>query len=218
MTGVEAANGLYEAVPMDAPLDGSRAAIVSEIMRRVCAVETVFGEGQEACEARCFVDKDVREMCEACRARMALVANALLRPDTLVWEVWRHEGALPDLVGIIRFSSVRRGEDAVAHYVFFDGDLRGKTGVMRSVIEWAFTDHEEQGWAALRRLTVEIPDFAFALARHASRKLGFGGPFRFKLPEGGPALQVEGVRPKGVRWRGERRDVLVLGLENPAVS
>lgn len=83
------------------------------------------------------------------------------------------------------------------------------------MIAWAFEDHPENNWRALQRITIEVPDFAFALARHASRKLGFGGPFEWKLPKGGPVMQVEGVKPKSVLWRGERRDLLLLGLPNP---
>lgn len=201
----------YEAVPMTQPPDGSRAEIISQVMRKVCAVETVWGEGQEACEERCYEEKPVPEMCEACANRLRIVAATLVKPDAFVWEVWKDGETL---AGIIRFANVRVGEDAISHYVFFDKDLRGKTAVMKSVIEWAFEDHPELNWHALRRLTVEIPDFAFALARHASQKLGFGGPFKWRMREGGPTLMVEGVKPEAVVWQGKRRDVLVMGLKN----
>lgn len=208
---MNAVASVYEAFPMTVTQE--RSEILSKVMRGICGVESVFSDYQRVCEEKCYVGKPVDEMCELCAGRMTMVANSLLRPDALVWEVWK-DGTLS---GVIRFSGVRRGEDATAHYVFLDSDLRGKTGVMRSVIEWAFADHPESNWIALRRLTIEVPDFAYALARHASRKLGFGGPFTWKLPEGGPNVQVEGVRQAAVPWRGERRDLLILGLMNSAL-
>jgi hypothetical protein len=204
----------YEAIPMQQPPDGSRALILSEILRKACKVETAFTGAEAACDADCL-EKDVAEMCPACLGRMQRVSAALLKPDAVVWEVWRENADGTACVGIIRFSEVRAGEDAKAHYVFFDGNLRGKTEVMKSVIAWAFGERE--GWLPLRRLSIEIPDYAFALARHASRKLGFSGPFRWKLPKGGLALQVEGVKRGAVTWRGQRHDLLMLGLVNPQV-
>jgi hypothetical protein len=109
------------------PLDGSRAAILSEIIRSVCDADTAFSDYQEACEERCFKEKDRREMCEACGLRFDLVIKSLLKPDTFVWEVWKDSEDGPVLAGIMRFSDVRIGEDAKAHYSFFDSDLRGKT-------------------------------------------------------------------------------------------
>lgn len=213
--GVYAVESAYEAVPMSAA--PGREMIVSKIIRKTCDVESVFNDYTAACEEKCYVEKARGEMCDACGRRFDLVLASLLRPDAFIWEVWKDTPEMPELVGIIRFGSVRPGEDATGHYVFFDGDLRGKTSVLRSVIAWAFSDHPEMNWRALRRLTIEIPDFAYALARHASRKLGFGGPFRYKLRAGGPGMQVEGVKPGAILWRGERRDVLVLGLTNASV-
>jgi hypothetical protein len=143
---------------------------------------------------------------------MALVAKTLTAPDSIAWEVWDTSGEVPEVVGIIYVTDVVLGEDATGHYVFFDRDLRGKTGVLREVIEWLFSDHEESGWVALRRLTIEVPEFAHALARHAQRKLGFGGPFN------ADGIHVEGVKRKRIPWRGARKDLYILGLENSQVA
>lgn len=141
------------------------------------------------------------------------VASFLTKPDSVVWEVWRTEHSLPvDVVGILYLTRVRWGQEAVAHYVFFDGDLRGKTSIINEIIGWCFEDHPERNWKALNRLTVEIPDVWYALAKHAHFKLGFGGKFRHRI--GNRTLEVEGIKRGAVLWRGEMRDVLILGLIN----
>jgi hypothetical protein len=100
----------------------------------------------------------------------------------------------------------------VAHYVFFDGDLRSKTKLLQRVLDWVFVDHPEVGWTGLQRLTLTIPDYAYALARHAQRYLGFSGPFTYKT--GGKTIKVEGVKRHAINWRGEPRDLIIMGKTN----
>lgn len=200
----------YEAIPFLATPE--RADVTSRILRAIVGHETVFNDFQRGCEEECYREKDVAEMCPQCRGRMELVAAALLRPDARSWEVWRVNGEAPELAGLIRISRIVPGMDAVGHYVFFDNDLRGKTKALKSIIGWLFEDHEEEGWHALPRLTVEIPDFAYALARHAHKRLGFGGNFEWKPPRG-KAIAVEGVKREVIPWRGQKRDLLILGLQ-----
>ena len=172
----------------------ARSEIISHIMRSMLRFETMFTDYQKEDETR-----------------LAAVATSLMKPDSLTWEVWRTEdGQVVDVVGILHLSDIRNGHDAVAHYVFFDGDLRGKTDLIAKVLDWTFTDHKD--WPALQRLTIEIPDFAFALARHAQKKLGFGGPFKHRI--GGKTVQVEGVKRGALHWRGEPRDLLILWKMN----
>lgn len=196
----------YEAMPL---LDtAERAGIMEGLIRKTCGFETAFSDFQPTCEERCFEEKPLEALCSLCSQRMHLVAIALA--TGLTWEIWRTDDA-PELVGVVRISKIKPGEDAVGHYLFFDHDLRGKTAVLKELIQWVFTEHP--GWQPLRRLTVEIPDFAFALARHASRKLGFGGPFPFVLK--GSKIKVEGVKEEAILWRGQPRSLLLLGLLNP---
>jgi hypothetical protein len=137
----------------------------------------------------------------------------------MVWEVWS-TGESVDLVGILYITDVVVGCDAKAHYAFFDNDLWGKTDLIQSIIDWLFEDHPE--WVALSRLTIEIPDFAFALAAHASKKLGFGGDNEYtarkKNGKKSRTIPVEGVKRKSLLWRDMHRDVLVLGLLNERVA
>ena len=143
--------------------------------------------------------------------RMWAVAHVLNKPNSYSWEVWRSEdGEFVDVVGILYLTNISAGQDAVAHFVFFDEDLRGKTRLMQRVLDWIFTDHED--WRALQRVTVEIPDFMFALVRYAQRYLGFSGPFTHKIA--GKSARVEGVKKNAILWRGKPRDLLILGKTN----
>jgi RimJ/RimL family protein N-acetyltransferase len=196
----------YEVIPfLDIP---GREKVIEEIVRKTCSFDTAFSDYQATCADNCVSNSALADFCELCKVRAAVVAVALTKG--LTWEVWGDEG----VVGIIRLSDIRPGEDALGHYIFFDRKLNGKTEVVQAIINWAFEEHE--GWTPLHRLTVQVPDFAFALARHATKKLGFGGPFDFEMK--GRTIPVEGVKREGIMWRGTRRDLLTLGLVNPSVQ
>ena len=207
---------VYDVFPID--LSPARAEIISGIMRKIAATENVFADYTGTCEAGC-VEREVllEEMCPTCLARMGIIAATLTAPTSRVWEVWKTNGEDPEVAGVISFTDIQGGIDAKAHYIFFDQRLSDKTPIMRDIIAWAFEDHE--GWRALARLTIEIPKPFGALARHASRKLGFGGGFRYKMREVAKGtstepeyLNVEGVKRDAVTWKGRAHDLLILGL------
>lgn len=202
----------YEALPF-APWAPGRKAIVASIVRKAASMETLFTDFQPACRPLC---NDITK-CEQCADRMRAVANALSDPTARVWEVWKNDS--DEVVGILYLTKIIPGCDALAHYVFFDGDLQGKTELLNDMIRWCFAEHED--WIPLRRITVEIPTYAFSQAKHATRKLGFGGQFKFRhnRKRGSGAwkaddVSVEGVRRSAIRWRGEDADLLVLGRLN----
>lgn len=206
---------LYEVLPLR--LTPERAPIISSILRNIFTHETVFSDYQRGC-GECD-EKLLEEMCERCQRQMRVISKTLGSPDSRVWEVWKVGG---EVVGVIFFSDIVPGNDAKGHYIFFDQKLSNKTGVLNEIMSWAFEDHTTEGWRALRRITIEIPDHASALIRHAHKRLGFGGRFRHvlssrifkgKLQE--TSVKVEGVKEKAVMWRGELRDLLILGLQNP---
>ena len=176
-----------------------RAEIISHMLRKIATHETLFSNFQEICPKACVKTLTLPEMCPACQHRMQTVASALAAPNSVTWEVWSPEA---DLVGIIYFTDIIPGQDAKGHYVFFDGRLNSKTDVILQAMGAM--------WTLVPRLTVEIPAPFAALARHASRRLGFGGGFRYK---GG--LSVEGVKKRAVRWRGGSHDLLILGRFAP---
>jgi len=197
---------MYQVLPLtDTP---ERAKIMKDLIVKTCTFDSAFSDFQSVCSSRCFEQEPWGELCPLCLTRLRIVAVALA--TGLTWEVWKTEEE-PELVGIIRLSEIRPGEDALGHYIFFDHDLRGKTEVLKEMIDWCFSEHE--GWTPLRRLTIQVPDFAFALVRHATKKLGFGGEFTHSLK--GKKVPVEGVKRKALLWRGSERDLLFLGILNP---
>ena len=185
----------YQALPLVIALH--REPILDKILSNMIRFENMFTDYQKNDETR----------------KRSVVAN-FMKPDSLTWEVWKLDAAsLPvDLVGILHLSEIRLGQDAIAHYVFFDEKLSGKTNLINTVIDWAFEDHPESGWEALNRITVMVPDMAFALARHARRYLGFGGPFTYKI--GRKSVQLEGIKRNAIRWHGQKRDLLFMGRLN----
>ena len=189
----------YVAIPFNPT--PARAGVVSAIMRGIMEFETVFTDYQKPCMEVCGE-------CEACARARASIALMLSRPDSRSWEVWDTEGE--GLVGLLYVTQVIPTVDAKAHYVFFDRKLSDKTGLLEGMIQWAFQDHDD--WKPLKRLTVEIPEFAFATARHAAKKLGFGGDFIYR--KDGKMLPVEGVKRKAIRWRGSEFALLQMGRVN----
>lgn len=212
---------LYEAVPFTA----TNLKTAETLMRGLAAHETIFTDYQRGCPSLCME-------CEQCAQRLLTIARLLMHPGCRHWEVWRYKTVVPEteaeleelgndagefsLQGIIMLTNVTIGCDAVAHFTFFDG-LSNKTPLLERLMEWVFTNHPEDGWVGLNRLTIEVPDYAFALAHYAHRKLGFGGQFRHKYRRGNggvvKTLPVEGVKKNGILWRGVWRDVLLLGRQ-----
>lgn len=196
----------YDALPfMPTP---ERATILSHIVRSIARYETLFTDYERACDDQCFVNKLPQEMCAACLMRIMKINAMLTDPHSRVWEVWG-DGELP--AGILFLTDVIPGGDARAHYVFFDGNLSSKTELIERMIEWVFTDHDD--WIALRRITVEIPAHAFALAHHAAKTLHFGGDFEYRRKVGSRTIDVpvEGVRRNALLWRGRPQDMLIMG-------
>lgn len=201
-----ATTALYEAVPYT-PLP-ERYDVVSRIIREVAQFETLFTDYERACVPLCADTYS----CPRCTERLQLVSLKLADPRARVWEVWKH-GEQSDIVGIAYLTDIIPGGDAKAHYVFWDKELMSKTGFLEEMIQWCFADHPD--WIALRRLTVEAPTFGYAFIKHAARKLGFGGDFKYRLPGKKPyAVSVEGVRKGAIRWNNSDVDMVMLGRLN----
>lgn len=204
MANAELTRTAYEAVPM--VISPDRMNVASTVLRSLCRFETIFTDYGRACPDVCLE-------CDLCQQRMRAVVAMLLAPNARVWEVWRlHD---PEVVGILYLTDIVPGNNATAHYAFWDGGIRSKTDVIQSMIDWVFADHD--GWIGLRRLTLEVPVYAYMLALHAEKKLGFGGDYQYRLRrgkghgKGNRNISVEGVKRKAIRWRGADHDILVLG-------
>lgn len=194
----------YEAFPLRAGPE--RADVVSKLMRGIFNSDNVFLP-TPGCEEKCG-ESD----CEACQLRLVNIARVLGRDDAIAFEVWNTDEM--DLRGTIYFTDVRHS-DATGHFIFFDRSLGSdKVKLMQNVIDWAFSDHD--GWSAKQRLTVEIPEYAFTLARFVYKKLGFGGPFKHEL--GGKEIEIEGLKRYATKYQDEPSDVMILGLVNPKLN
>ena len=173
------------------------------LLSTVIRHESFFTDYTKACAERCGA-------CSRCQsAKQAVTAN-LIDSKSMHWEVWSKDPETEDLldfVGILRLSNISPGCDATAHYFFFDGKLHDKTPLLKAWARWTFDDHE--GWLGLERVTVEVPAHAFALARHANKKLLFGGPFKYTFK--GSKISVEGIRRKAVLKDGVWQDSLIMG-------
>lgn len=180
------------------------------ILAKAAAHTSYFSDYLRGCGGKC--DGLCKDLSPACRQAKQLVAYTLMKPDTISWEVWTKapdSEELVDFVGILRLGRVNPGDNAVAHYFFFDGKLKNKTSLLKAWHDWVFSDHPEFGWRALHRVTAEIPTDAFALARHAVKRLGMGGPFEYEFK--GTRLPCEGVLKDAVTRHGEKLDILILG-------
>ena len=210
----------YDVFPLD--FSPERAEIISDLMRKIAATDNVFADYTGTCEVECVaLALPLEHMCAACRRRMGIIAQTLTAPTSRTWEIWRSDAEAPTLVGVVSLTDIEAAIDAKAHYIFFDGRLADKTPIIQDLIAWTFEDHE--GWLGLARLTIEIPKPFCSLARHASRKLGFGGDFRYKVLEGRAKrepefIRVEGVKRAAVKWKGAQHDLLVLGLTRADVQ
>lgn len=165
--------------------------------------ESFFTDFTKACDERCGD-------CSRCQRTKQIVTSNLTDPKSMHWEVWSKNpetGEVLDFVGILRLSNISPGCDATAHYFFFDGKLNDKTPLLRAWARWGFKDHPN--WLGLERVTLEIPSHSYALARHAHKKLGFGGPFEYKTKKA--KFPVEGVRENAVFWKDSWHDLLIMG-------
>lgn len=180
------------------------------IIRKCAAHESFFTDYIRGCGGKC--SGFCRNLDDNCAKAQAAVIRALTAPDVMTWECWSRGDEVDevvDFIGILRLSHIKLGCDAKAHYYFFDGKLRDKLEILESWNDWVFSDHP--GWPAIHRITIEIPEHAFALARHAM-KLGFGGDFTHRIKDF--EINVEGVKQKAILWRGKWWDELIMGKIN----
>jgi len=206
----------YEAIPLSFNLDTpDRTATAvwknAVILNRCAAHENYFTDYIRGCpngECNGFCN----DLSPTCAAVKDAVRASILKPDTMTWEVWSKgdDGVYIDFMGILRLERINLGCDAVAHYFFFDGKLTNKTELLQRWLDWGFSDSAD--WVGLHRVTIEVPTYAYALAKHAARHMGFGGPYTFKHKRS--TLQVEGVRKDALLWRGEWHSLLTLGKIN----
>ena len=165
---------------------------VGFVLDKALERETALNEYQAGCAEGCGE-------CDRCLGVRARLGSLLTHPSSFAWEVFSTDPV--DLAGILVLSRVDPGRDATAIFTFFDGKLRDKTEVLQSWFDWSFQNFK------LNRITLEVPAYAFAALRHAS-KLGFEGPFEHE------GFAVEGIKRSALLRDNQPVDMVVLGLVN----
>lgn len=184
------------------PADSSAAAMAHAtwkshlLLSRLAAHKHYFTDFTRGCEGQC--SGFCKDLAPGCRTVKHRVAAALLQNNALVWEVWRTPENV-DFCGILRLSEVEPGCNAKAHFMFFDRKLKDKIPLLQAWKSWVADN------LGLRRVTIEVPSNAFALAKTAVRYLGFGGRFNYR------GLPVEGVMEGAKVLDGQPLDILILG-------
>jgi len=95
--------------------------------------------------------------------RERVLFGMVTNPMHLAWEVWKDA----ELVGIILLTDISPLVDARMHFAFFDGNLIGKTGLLRRFLAYCFTDLRFQ------RISVQAPVFSTIMLSYYRRKLRF---------------------------------------------
>ena len=161
------------------------------------------------------------------RGRRETASRILGSNTSVIFEVWETQNVSAGIqpVGIILFMDVVPGVDTKCHFLFFDGKLRNKTPLLKNMMAWAFTTLH------VHRLSVEIPDYAFALVKYVRQELGF----RFEAEDRTLRQRDERTHTEGrprwvdmtltgwqagwgsrryqvVRWKGGWHDSLLLSI------
>lgn len=158
--------------------------------------------------------------------RREIALAVLGNPWNVIWEVWQvgQESQQPN--GIIMYTDIVPCVDAKGHFLFFDGKLRGKEGVLRESMRWAFQNLK------LHRISAEVPADAVTLADFARKVLGFRfeaeGRIIHERTKRGPSRRVSPVprtsqpsvreaswgsrKYEAVRRRGQWIDLLLLSI------
>jgi RimJ/RimL family protein N-acetyltransferase len=163
----------------------------------------------KCCEHRPWFDDRIWEDYRTRReAANKYLAHTLI--NGYVWEVWRAR----NLLGILLLTDIQECTSAVAHFIFFDRDLRSKVQLCQSVMEWAFRELD------LHILRLEIPTYAKILAHFARKRLGFRYEAEGRIPSwpklneplSAKAAELGSRKHQAILYDGKWCDVLLLSL------
>lgn len=96
-----------------------------------------------------------------------------------------------DFLGVFYLTDIVPGEDANAHYTFFDRRHNGRRDLVVAMLKYVFEKYQFQ------RLSAQIPNYATKQARHFAQACGF---------------MYEGKRRKAAPYKGDRFDVNLYGI------
>lgn len=96
-----------------------------------------------------------------------------------------------NFTGIFYLSDIIPGEDALAHYTFFDRQHNGRQELVKDMLKYVFERYQFQ------RLSVQIPNYATEQARHFVQSIGFA---------------YEGKKRKAAFYKNDWFDVNLYGI------
>jgi len=131
----------------------------------------------------------------------AYIADAYV--NGIVWDIWHGDA----VCGIFILNRVERGQDAYAHFLFFDHELRNKRELCRTMMRQTFDDTKLN----LHSLRVEVPDHMGNLAGFLRKALGFKFEAERRLPD--PALAKKASQRHHARlYLDKWQNVLLLSV------
>lgn len=102
---------------------------------------------------------------------------------------------IDDFVGVFYLSDITHDRetpvDALVHYTFFDKRHKGRKLLVKGMIHYVFTTF------MFRRLSIELPNYSKATARHFATDVGF---------------HYEGKKLKAAKYKGDWFDVNLYGI------
>lgn len=123
--------------------------------------------------------------------------------DGMVWDVWHGDA----ICGIFILNRVQPGQDAYAHFLFFDHELRNKRELCRVMMRQGFADKALN----LHALRVEIPAHMGSFTGFLRKALGFKFEAERRLSD--PALAKKASQRHDARlYLGKWENVLLLSI------
>jgi len=141
------------------------------LWERARQFDTLFGEE---------INSDFKKFLEV----VMRVGPEGIEPTGLFWVV-------DDFVGMFYMTHIIPGEQADAHYSFFDRRHKGRLRLVKEMLKYAFRHYE------FVRINVWIPVYATEQAFKFVSELGF---------------KDEGKKRKAARYKGKHFDVVLFGL------
>ena len=117
--------------------------------------------------------------------------NMLVREGPHGIEITGLFWVVDDFVGMYYMTEIEAGFDAHVHYSFFDRRQKGRVGLSRAMLKYAFEKYE------FRRFSVEIPLFVSKMTLNFIEEIGF---------------KKEGRKREKALYKGQWFDVACYGL------
>lgn len=98
---------------------------------------------------------------------------------------------IDDFVGVFYVTDIRPEEDALVHFTFFDGRIRGRDELAKRMLKYVFHHYQ------FRRLSAKAPLFVVPATLHFIERIGF---------------KKEGRKRKSSYYNGEWFDTIHFGI------